>query len=183
MIPVLHGVFGAGGGAAGGFESIATATGTGSSGTITFSSIPTTYESLQIRFAARSTGSGNTINLRLNGVTGTSYARHYVRGYNSAVSVTGTASTTSMWIEPTGTDATYMTVGIIDLHDYNSTTRNKTVRVFSGTDRNDAATSVVTLLSGLLNQTNAITSIDILLNTNSFTTDSVFALYGIKAAA
>ena len=58
------------------FDSIASATGTGSSGTITFSSIPQTYKHLQIRGIGRLdvvTG-GVSTRIRLNGDTTSNYA-------------------------------------------------------------------------------------------------------------
>ena len=43
------------------YESIASATGTGSSGTITFSSIPSTYQSLQLRVSCINTTGDNMV--------------------------------------------------------------------------------------------------------------------------
>jgi len=124
----------AGGGAAGSFESIATATGTGSSGEITFSSIPSTYKHLQIRGIARSSQASHItlMRMRLNGDTGANYAQHTLYGDGSVAGVdTNTSDTEIQWVAPIpGTSATSNIVGafIIDLHDYASTTKNKTVR-------------------------------------------------------
>ena len=77
------------------FESIATATGTGSSNTITFSSFPNTYKHLQIRWIAKDTGSAsNPYGLRMtfNGVGGTSYANHRLYGDGTSATATGSAS-------------------------------------------------------------------------------------------
>jgi hypothetical protein len=74
------------------FESIATATGTGSSATITFSSIPSTYQHLQIRGIARATSGGETepIDLRLyfNGLTTGIYSSHALYGNGSSAAAT-----------------------------------------------------------------------------------------------
>ena len=63
------------------YESIASATGTGSSKTITFSSIPSTYASLQIRINGFTSSSDNW-NIRINGDSGTNYTTHYIVGCN-----------------------------------------------------------------------------------------------------
>jgi len=179
------------------FESIATATGTGSSGTVTFSSIPSTYVALQLRIMTKdtSTNNGNSSSpyLRLNGDTGSNYTLHYVLGDGSTTYVTGEDAATNagsgvlLNLQPgSGTSVTNTHgVAIIDLHDYASTTRNKTVRVFSGTDNNAASDfrSFANLTSGAYLSTSAINSITIY-NSGSrlFTTTSVFSLYGIKGA-
>jgi hypothetical protein len=65
---------------------------------------------------------------------------------------------------------------ILDIHDYTSTTKNKTVRTFNGCDTNGAGT--VELTSHLFISTSAITSLKIYGIT--FDTGSVISLYGIK---
>jgi hypothetical protein len=156
--------------------------GTGSSGVITFSNIPQTYQHLQIRVLARATSSGNNINVTLNGNTGSNYAYHNVGGNGSIVFANGNATQTYMGFddfttvssEGTGT----MGVGIIDIHDYTSTTKNKTLRGFGGRDNNGSGN--IKLHSGLFVNTGAITSITLTHNASSFTTASTFALYGFK---
>jgi hypothetical protein len=63
---------------------------------------------------------------------------------------------------------------IIDLPDYMSTTKNKTVRALAGTP------SRVAMDSGLFIGTAAISSISLSANASSFATGSRLALYGIK---
>lgn len=174
--------------ASGAFESIASAT-VGSAGTVTFSSIPQTYTSLQIRLTAKDGDGANTadvIRLTFNGVGGTSYAYHQLWGNGSTANANqnGT-STSSIRIRAANASTTSaFSAGIIDIHDYTSTTRNKTVRAFCGVDNNTASTNYeVALSSGLFMSTNAITSITLEQNNNSnFSTGTQFALYGIKGA-
>lgn len=168
------------------FESIATATGTGSSPTITFNSIPSTFKHLQIRAIARIDAAGissNDYRVRINGVTTSSYAYHFLEGNGSAVSASGSASQTggSIYKGYTGGAAAsnIMGVTIIDILDYSSSTVNKTIRAISGVDLNGSGNIVIN--SSLFISTAAITSIE--LNTygnGNFTTASTFALYGIK---
>ena len=169
------------------YESIATANGTGSSATITFSSIASTYTSLQIRFMAKSTfgsDNANNITVRLNGDTGSNYARHNLYGDGSAAAAEGSASQTSMQLRflAPSTSVNLLGVGIVDILDYASTSKAKTMRYFGGTDTNNNVSiiSPVVLGSGLWTSTSAITSISFICSTLNFTTDTTFALYGIK---
>ena len=164
------------------YESIASAAGTGSSGTITFSSIPSTYKHLQVRFRALANTTGTDPYFRINGVSTTTYDWHSVAGNGSAVSLFGSPGDDGirlMYGADGGT--TYPMSGIIDIHDYASTTKNKTIRTLAGQDLNGTYGGPVVLSSGLFRSTNAITSLSlILIGGPVFTTASVFSLYGIK---
>ena len=168
--------------AVGAYESIASVNGTDSSNTITFSSIPSGYTSLQLRFNAIGFGGGSTYRLRFNGDTGTNYANHYLLGAGAAgIFAAGSANAISMFAQAGGGSGTYPTVGIIDVHNYASTTQYKTARVFSGKDTNNAS-GWVELDSGLWMNTAAVTSISIIQSSYSFATSSTFSLYGIKGS-
>ena len=169
--------------ATGAFESIATATGTGSSGTITFSSIPSTYKALQIR-TNFIVSAATTVWVRLNGDTAANYTGHGLVGSQGTATVYG--NTGQNYIVFAGMSAgqigttTYPTTAIVDILDYTNTSKNKTVKGISGTEFN-ATGGEVDLSSGLWVNTAAITSITIG-NTSSanFSTSSTFALYGIN---
>jgi len=170
------------------FESIATATGTGSSGTITFSSIPSTYQHLQVRWIARTspaTDSATTVRIRFNSDTGANYTRHLLYADGTSATAQGSASETSIDVragartDSSGTNT--MGVAVIDVHDYASTTKYKTLRGFSGADDNDT-TGEISLQSGLWMNTAAISSITIFSVSGNFLSTSTFALYGIKGA-
>lgn len=158
--------------------------GTGSSATITFSSIPQTYKSLQIRWMAKDTAGTTVASLRVtcNGVGGTSYASHRITGDGSVVTVNASsaASLATLGFYRSNATASAMGVGIIDIHDYASTTKNKTFRSFNGVDANTGTDADrVILASGLFIDTTAITSIAINGAGTAFTTASTFALYGM----
>jgi hypothetical protein len=172
-----------GGGLAGAFESIASATGTGSSGTITFSSIPQTYQHLQIRIMAND-GGNNNIGIRFNGDSGTNYANHKLEGDGSAVAASANTSVNRALYVGQATGLTdIMGVSIVDIHDYASSTKNTTVRSLVGWDsNNDVDGGYIRLTSGLFNNTASVTSISLVDLGGNFTTTSIFALYGIKAA-
>lgn len=176
------------------FESIATISGTGSSGTITFSNIPGTYQHLQIRYIAKSTQSATDVyglDITFNGSSAT-YARHYITGSGSTVTAVGNANESTIsdggGVIPGGASAiaNIHGVGILDITDYTSTTKAKTLRYLTGADLNRETfpQGRVTLASGLWFATpTAITSITFTLTgSGNFTTTSSFALYGIKGA-
>ena len=173
--------------AAGDYESIATVTvGSGGSSSITFSSIPSTYAHLQIRYLARTNRADITdsIDMNFNSDTGNNYSWHYLRGNGSIASAGAGTSTNDILIGTTvaSTGGSNMFgAGVIDILDYSNTNKNTTARASTGEDRNGAG--FFYFFSGLWMNTNAITSI-VLAPTNgtSFTQYSHFALYGIKSA-
>jgi hypothetical protein len=166
----------------GAYESIATVTGNGSATTLTFSSIPSTYVSLQIRGIANDgVGNGFLAALRFNADSGTNYVFHRLLGNGSSVSITASASQTSMQIGNSGNVADTYTTYIADIHNYANTTQNKTVRTFSGRDFNGSG--AVFLYGGLWLSTSAITSISINnVGPVAWNSGTTFALYGIKGA-
>ena len=170
---------GGAGGAAGSYESIATLTGDGTATSLTFSSIPSTYKHLQIR-AITNDASGEEVGIRLNGDTATNYSHHYLRGTGASVNASGSATQARInFMGVTTNSTTIMGATIIDLHDYASTTKNKTVRAFMGYENNSAG--IVYLSSGLWQDTSAVTSITLLnIGAAAFRTQTVFSLYGIK---
>jgi hypothetical protein len=172
----------------GSYESIATATGTGSGAEITFSSIPSTYKDLQLRWIAKdifTTVTGVYVpGIRLNGDTGSNYASHDIIGNGSTVTASGNSSVGNMskigaTMSSNASLANMMGVGILDILDYASTTKNKTIRCFAGGDTN-SSTGQVFLQSGLWNNTSAVTSITFLVSLTGYATTTQFALYGIK---
>ena len=180
LIPIIAS---SGGAAAAGpsYESIASATGTGSSGLVTFSSIPSTYVALQLRANIVSTADAIGLRMRLNNDTGGNYTLHRLIGDGSTATATGNTSQTSMLVSPPGSVFTVTpTTLIFDLHNYASTTQNKTARWMVGSDRNGGGG--VTLGSNLWQSTSAVNEVRIYLDSDSFTTGSTFALYGIKGA-
>lgn len=170
------------------FESIATATGTGSSNTITFSSIPSTYKHLQIRGFYRDTYTGLDTSFALfvhfNGDTSDLYNAHRLQGDGSSVSAVNDSRSGKFPIWYAGySTQTYTQVGgvmIMDIHDYASTTKNKTVRTLSGVNDNGLGSNGVALQSALYRSTNAINSITLTADGTAFATNTVYSLYGIK---
>lgn len=167
------------------FDSIATINGNGSSGTITFSSIPNTYKHLQIRGIARGTNASvqELVTLRLNSDTGANYADHRLFGDTIFANAVGNASQTSIYLSPTpaaNTASNILGAFVIDIVDYSSTSKNKTTRHMIGRNNNGAFAEAIILGSGLWRSTSAVNSITLTIATGAFSTQSTFALYGIN---
>lgn len=165
---------------AGAYDSLATVTLSASATSVTFSGIPSGYKHLQIRMAALTTASTIQPQMRFNGDTGANYSRHSLYGDGGSAAAYGLASVNQLVIGglATGMDATYPYSCIIDILDYSSTSKNKTMRSLSGTDRNGSGE--IGLHSGVwMNSANGITNLSII-STGTYNTNSTFALYGVK---
>ena len=168
---------------AGAYDALATVTvPSGGTSTVTFAGIPTGYKHLQLRFMARVTAATTLDNLtmRFNGTAGTSYTTHYLQGSGSgsAGSSYVTINGSELYVgRLTGASSTagMFGVGVIDILDYQNTSKLKTVRSLSGQDQNGSGD--LFYWSGLYNSTNAISEIKLL---NDYAEFSSFALFGIK---
>ena len=169
----------------GSYDSIATVNGNGSATSLTFSSIPSTYKHLQLRWIARDGRpvQGDSLFLQFNADTGSNYVRyHLLYGDGATVSSLSSISTTSVFFgyaPGTSAAASIYGAGVTDILDYSNTNKNKTTRNLLGEDFNGSGDMAFS--SGLWMNTSAISSITILTGTGTaFTTASQFALYGIK---
>lgn len=184
------------------FESIATAS-VGPSGDayVEFTSIPSTYQHLQIRgFAStsRTFYGTDSYHLRFNSDTSTNYNYGYLRVDGGSPAVSGgvvsyhyDTGQSEIYIGSAAGTTTIATSGdgafgvsVIDILDYKDTNKYKTIRTLSGVDINGVLNSYagfVYLQSGLWKSTSAISSIRITGDT-SFRQHTHFALYGIKGA-
>ena len=180
------------------FESIATATSSGSDASITFSGIPQNYTHLQIRGNVqtnRATYGSDALFLRVgNGTidTGANYSWHNLYGCNSTAAANGSASATSNYILNSGcvgtsTGGSFGAI-IVDLLDYTSVNKNKTIRVVGGTDDNANTGGFgngvgINSSSWFPSTPVAITTVLIApLFGSLFTAYTTFALYGIRGA-
>jgi hypothetical protein len=170
-----------GGEAATDFESIATVSvGAGGSTSIDFTSIPSTYQHLQIRGILLNLTTQPQMLVRFNSDSASTYSRHQIEGNGSTASGGAAANATSIIHFINGIEST-STAGssfVLDILDYKDTNKFKTTRALAGTDKN--GTGQVFLVSGNWRNTNAINAITLLPNTSNFAQHSHFALYGIK---
>lgn len=174
----------------GAFESIATVTGNGSSSTVTFSSIPSTYKHLQLRIISRvgidsASLSGNL--MTFNSDTGSNYTFHSLRGDGTNATAVGFATGTYSGFLINSSPASQLlasthSVNIVDIHDYSDTSKNKTARLLGGYDFNGGTGGGnINLRSSAWLNTSAISDITITnLNSGNYVAGSTFSLYGVK---
>jgi hypothetical protein len=180
-------------GAAGDYELISTTVLGSSTPSVTFSNLGTVaaaYKHLQIRATARTDRSGadsDPIILRFNSDSTSSYSRHGLYGYNfsgsGSVQSNGSSSAqTSLYVAEnvavSSSTANAFGAIVADILDFQSTSKNKTVRSLAGMN---AAWSSIELRSGAWLSTSAVTSITVqpLIGSN-LVTGSRFSLYGLR---
>jgi len=165
----------------GDYELIATEILTTSESSITFSNLgdySSTYKHLQIRFTSRGNRSATTddIAIRFNGDTNNSnYHSHRLLGHLGSVSAFAAQAAQVAVIPAASETANNFAGGVIDILDPYSTTKNTTVRSFYG-----HATLWIALNSVLWNNTDSLTSFQLVAVTNELVAGSRFSLYGIK---
>lgn len=171
----------------GSYDALATITvPSGGAATIEFAGIPSGYKHLQIRGIYRPASAAsppyNTF-FRVNGDSGSNYSRHFLSGDGGGTATaSGQASQAYGWLPyhlgSSSLANTFNSV-IIDVLDYSSTSKNKTIRSIGGYDANGSG--YVQLVSSSWLSTSAITSYSIFTgNLGSFSEFSSFALYGVK---
>jgi len=141
------------------------------------------YRHLQLRTNLRDdrSGFGGSNNyLRFNGDTASNYAHHQLYGTGSGVGAGANAAATSIYLGDIpalgGTASTYGP-GIIDILDFASSTKRKTITSFSGMAQ---AYSWISYSSGSWRSTAPITSITIVDVLGNFVAGSRFSLYATK---
>lgn len=152
---------------------------------VTFDGIPSNYKHLQIRTLARSNraDSNDQIGMQFNGDVASNYGSHGLWGSGtSAASAALNLPATAIslpWTSGNNNTSGVFGAAVIDILDYASSLKNKTVRGLSGYDNNGSG--LMALGSGLWSKTNPITSITIKPFYGSLWQQySTFALYGVN---
>lgn len=162
---------------------ITTVYGSGGAGSFAITNIPQTFSHLQLRITARDyqTGTANAMYSYFNGVaSGTLYSIH--RMYGNRTSTGGDYATGQPYmVIPTvipGTSAVANAHAsiIIDLLDYTSTTKFKTIRLLGANDI--GSSGVVTIFAGTYASYDPITSWTF---TPGFSSGSRCDIYGINS--
>lgn len=172
---------------AGAMTAIASTTLGSNTSTITFSSIPATYDDLMLVCYARSSAIATSrgMRIRLNNDTGTNYSGTFLIG--DGASATSSRATTADQIFAGNIPAASSTANIfgtlqLNLISYKNSSYNKTALIRNAMDLNGSGATYLNV--GLFSSTAAISRIDLYLDSASdFISGSVFALYGIKKAA
>ena len=181
------GILASSGAAAGAFDLLETTLISTNTASVTFSNLNnySDYKHLQIRYTARSsrTAFDDSINLRLNSITSTSYAQHGLEGDGSSVTSGGAGSQNTIffnWIPAANANASSFGAGFIDILDFSSSSKNTTIRTLTGMLDNAQPWRKIRLTSGLLNNTAAITAVQIYPTFGNFVSGSRLSLYGVK---
>lgn len=156
------------------YDPIASITLGAATASVTFSAIPQTYTDLVIVAFTDQTASSPSY-VQFNGDTGTNYSSTNITGDGTSAT-SGRVSTSALGIALATTSANDQ-ISIVNIMNYSNTTTNKTCIL----RRNDAVAQV-SLVTGLWRSTSAITSIRLFSNSSTFTSNSTFNLFGIKAA-
>jgi hypothetical protein len=163
--------------------------GAGGASSIDFTSIPSTYNDLYLKFSLRATNSSSaraedSLLLAINNnTTGTNYTSRYLRGNGSSVgSGTVTSGYSGCYIgEFNGSTSTANTFanGEMYIPDYLSS-NNKSFSIDIVQETN-GTTAYSHLMGNIWNQTSAITRLTFTdINSNTFAQYSSIYLYGIK---
>ncbi len=163
---------------------------------VTFSSIPATYEHLQLRLNAKSNRTNSSDNVRIylgdssdSPVdTGSGYYGHYLSGVGSSAGA-GLSSTTALRISrvagsKTDEDAANYGSAVIDILDYANANKNTTVLGIGGLAGDSSSTGVVVALSsGIWETASVVTAVRAQAADGSgWIRGSEFTLYGLKSS-
>lgn len=188
-------------GAVGSYDALASITvPAGGVASVLFAGIPSGYRHLQLRLNVqdnRATFGMDQLRVQVGSNSidsgSTSYAWHYLRGENTTVSAFGSTTTggdNNSWqingAVGTTTGGTFGVI-IIDVLDYASTSKAKTMKSLSGTEYNGALggaygrTAIGSCVWLGPNYLSAINTINLFGENGSlFSANSSFALYGVK---
>ena len=157
-----------------------------SAASVTFSSIPSTYNDLKLVVSARGDTAAATglIRMYLNNDSGTNYSFTYILGNSSAASGTRYSSITTnnsiSYDEATSTTSTFGSSEIY-IPNYNSTSSKPFFNINVTENNSSAADSAdIKAVASLYSGTSGISSIMLSPAANNFVANSSFYLYGIK---
>ena len=157
------------------YTPIATANGTGSSSTIDFTSIPSTYTDLRIVVFMKQS-SGYTYSIRFNSDGGSNYSNTQHWGPNGSTTWTERAINQTEF-NVGDINSSNGASSIIDVMNYSNSVKQKSILV----NHNDVGNTRVYNKVALWRSTSAINAIKIMGGGN-FTTDTRVTIYGIAAA-
>lgn len=158
---------------------------TGTAANVTFSSIPVSFRTLELRIQARSdtAATATPLTMRFNGDTAANYDAQSIFGQTTSTGAAESVAATGMsLLEIAAASAPANHAGALTLFipNYNGTTFIKTC---DGTSTSSIGTGAGTLitrkLSGRWRSTAAITSIALLPAAGNFVAGSSFVLYGL----
>lgn len=167
------------------YASIATVSAaSGGSTSLTFTNIPQNYTHLQIRGVARNTSSANTEAfsvITFNGDTSNSYSSFDIYSQGSAVSQLSSYQVANAFGPEAPNDGMPSNIyagAVIDILDYNNTSKYKSFRTVTGFD-NVTAVGYIFFHGSVYSQFAPISSITLTSSGTAFKSGTTFSLYGI----
>ena len=170
-------------------EAIATTYLEADAASVTFSSIPSTFEHLQLRCSGRTdydtTNAYDNVHLRLNSDSTTTYVRHYMYGGQSSTGSGGSLSQTgsvNILFASDSTPATAYGPNTVDILDYANGYKFTTIRTTSTNGYLNVTQSYVMFGSTLWRSTTAVNAVTLTsFSGSNFRRGSEFTLYGLKS--
>ena len=163
------------------FTLIASSTvGAGGAASIDFTSIPSTYTDLCIKFSGRlSSGSYGNMEVRFNG-SSSGYSNRVLTG-DGASATSGSGNTTSLYLAVSNSSSGTNTFSSADMYIPNYTSSANKSTSAEGVSEDNATTAFARLMAGLLTTSAAITSISIVPESGygTIVQHSTAYLYGI----
>jgi len=172
--------FGALSGKPGAMTAIATSTVSSNITSVTFSSIPGTYDDLRLVAYWKVNTGGGTLGVQFNSVTTTSYYFQIISG-NGSTAAANAGEANALYVDSLNGAGTQPMIYTLDVIQYANTSNHKSVIMKMASDANGSGLS--NFACGTWANSNAITSIKLNLSDYNITSGSVFALYGIKKAS
>jgi len=164
------------------YTPIATTTASGSSGTVTFSSIPSTYTDLILVMQIGYNSGTNYAIVRANGDSdgNSNYGNTYLTGNGSAASSGRNGGLSGFYSSfATIGDTTLNLITTMQIFNYTNSTTYKTAL----TRANIASGGTEAIVACRRTDTNAITSLEIKASSGAtYKSGSTFTLYGVKSA-
>jgi hypothetical protein len=165
------------------YESIATVTASGSSDTLTLSSIPSNYKHIELRCFMRTAGSTSVDQatfVKVNNTFASYNSFMYAGNNNNALPSVGAGASGYLMNTPTGVaGALYYSGSVMQILNYSNTSQNK-----SGMDFNTyylpSPNGATFVYSGYWPVTAAVDSVSFISTNGNWTSSSYVALYGIK---
>jgi hypothetical protein len=147
---------------------------------ITFSSIPQTYQHLVIRGVYIGTAVNDDIRVQFNSITTNTYSVHALYGIGNASTPSTTYGSTQafMYLTSNAGDTNNPASSVCEVLDYTNTNKYKVIRVTSGLDRNGSGQ--IQFYSGSYQQTTAVSTIKIYAATGNLGVGTRYSLYGVK---
>ena len=166
----------------GSYDLIQTVVSNGSATYFDFTSIPQTYNYLELRgFGSNTTGSYANIAVRMNSDASSNYYTKWAVSNANNLSSSAYNATEMSGVQsfPVGTQ---MGIAVITIFDYTSTSKLKGMTCYGGASQPSSSVGEVSYGNGQWASTSAITSIRVFNAGNpTWTSGTTFSLYGIGA--